>query len=330
MHLLPVALLAFVAAAIGTRLLIPWLASRGAVAQENERTLHTGIVPKGGGLPLLASALGATALLFPLSEIPSALLTGLMLVMAVSWLDDIDPLPARVRFPVHVAAAAILVFTLPHQAMVFQGFLPWWLDRAVAILALTWMTNLFNFMDGINGIAGVETIAIATGYLLVGVASPGGVSLAPLSAALIGATAGFLIWNLRERGKAAIFMGDIGSVPLGYLTGVMMIDLAIRGHWAPAIILPSYFLADATLTLLKRLFGGEKVWQAHKSHFYQRATEALGNRHLPVVWRIAAANATLIACGLWGVSFPFIALAAATITVVALLVLLSIAGHKLR
>ena len=325
LHLLPVALLAFAAAAIGTRAMIPWLASRGALAHENERTLHKGIVPKGGGLPLLMAALGATALLFPLGEIPSALLTGLMLVMAVSWLDDTAPLPARVRFPVHIAAAAILILTLPRQALVFQGLVPLWADRALAILTLTWMMNLFNFMDGINGIAGAETMSIAGGYLLVGAVVPGGVSLAPLSAALLGATAGFLIWNLRERGEAAVFMGDIGSVPLGYLTGAMMIDLAVRGHWVPALILPAYFLADATLTLLKRMARGEKFWQAHKSHFYQRAAEALGNKHLPVVWRISAANATLLACALWGVSFPLPALIAAAITVTLLLILLSVA-----
>ena len=304
--------------------MIPWLAARGALAHENNRTMHTGIVPKGGGLPLLLAALACTALMVSPSAIPSALLTGLCLTAAVSWKDDIDPLPAYVRLPVHLTAAAFLIFTMPEDARVFQGLLPFWLDRLVAVVALGWMMNLFNFMDGINGIAGVEALAIFTGYLLIGAVTSWHLSLAPLAAALLGATAGFLIWNLREKGKALIFMGDVGSVPLGFLTGALMIDLALRGLWAAALILPSYFIADATLTLLMRLARGEKVWEAHKSHFYQRCAQSLGGLHLPVVWRISAANVSLIAAALWSVQFPWIGLGAAALVVALLLVLLSL------
>ncbi len=323
LHLLPLALTAFAVAAVLTRVMIPWLAARGALAHENNRTMHTGIVPKGGGLPLLIAALGTTALLAGPSAVPAPLLSGLCLAAAVSWRDDIEPMPAYIRLPIHLVAAAILVLTLPPGARVFQGILPMWADRLVAIVALAWMMNLFNFMDGINGIAGVEAVAISAGYLLIALTAVWELSIAPLAAALLGATAGFLIWNLREKGKALIFMGDVGSVPLGFLTGAMMIDLAIRGWWAPALILPAYFLTDATLTLLMRLARGEKVWEAHNSHFYQRSAKAFG-RHLPVVWRITAANVSLIAAALWGTQFPWIALGAAAVVVVLLLVLLSL------
>lgn len=315
---------AFALSAVLTRLMIPWLAARGALAHENSRTMHTGIVPKGGGLPLILAALVCTALLISPSAVPSALLAGLCLAAAVSWKDDIAPLPAYVRLPVHLGAAAFLVFTMPEDARVFQGLLPFWFDRLAAVLALGWMMNLFNFMDGINGIAGVEAVSIFAGYLLIGAATSWHLSLAPLAAALLGATAGFLVWNLREKGKALVFMGDVGSVPLGFLTGSLMIDLALRGLWAPALILPSYFLADATLTLLTRLARGEKVWEAHKSHFYQRCAQAMGGLHLPVVWRIAAANVSLIAAALWGTQFPWGGLTAAAVVVVLLLVLLSL------
>jgi UDP-N-acetylmuramyl pentapeptide phosphotransferase/UDP-N-acetylglucosamine-1-phosphate transferase len=324
LHLLPLALAAFIAAAILTRLMIPWLAARGALAHENNRTMHTGIVPKGGGLPLLVSALACTALLAAPSEVPAPLLAGLCLAAAVSWRDDIAPLPARIRLPVHLLAAAFLILTLPVEARVFQGLLPLWADRALAIIALGWMMNLFNFMDGVNGIAGVEAASISAGYLMIGAATAWQISLAPLAAALLGATLGFLVWNLREKGKALVFMGDVGSVPLGFLTGAMMIDLAIRGFWAAALILPAYFLTDATLTLLMRLARGEKVWEAHKTHFYQRCAQALGGLHLPVVWRIAAANVSLIAAALWATQFPWAGLAAAAIVVGLLLVLLSL------
>lgn len=324
MHLLFLALAAFLAATILTRVMIPWLAGRGALAHENERTMHTGVVPKGGGLPLLLCAVAITALMASPSAVPAPLLAGLCLAAAVSWRDDIAPLPARIRLPVHLLAATFLILTLPVEARLFQGLLPLWADRAVAIVALGWMMNLFNFMDGINGIAGVEAASITTGYLLIGAATAWQVSLAPLAAALLGATLGFLLWNLREKGKALVFMGDVGSVPLGYLTGALMIDLAVRGWWAAALILPAYFLTDATLTLLMRLARGEKVWEAHKTHFYQRCAQAFGGLHLPVVWRIGAANVSLIACALWSTQFPWAGIAAGAIVVALLLVLLSL------
>lgn len=325
MLLLIAAVVAFSLAAILTKVMISWLASRGALAHENDRTMHAGVIPKGGGLALLIAALAVTALLFSPGEIPAPLATGLFLVAAVSWRDDVQPLPARVRLPVHFLAAAILVFSLPENARVLQGLLPYWPDRILALIALTWMMNLFNFMDGINGIAGMEAVAIGAGYLLIGAATSWNISLAPLAAAIMGASAGFLVWNLRN--KASVFMGDIGSVPLGYLTGAMMIDLAVHGHWAAALIIPAYFLADATLTLLRRFAGGEKVWEAHKTHFYQRAAQAYG-RHLPVVWRMSAGNMSLLACALWSLAAPWASLTAAAVVVVCLLALFSLARKQ--
>lgn len=324
MHLLVIILVAFAVSAGLTRALIPWLAGRGALAHENDRTMHTGIVPKGGGLPLLIATLTTAVLLGSPAAVPAPLLSGLCLAAAVSWRDDLTPLPAYVRLPVHLLAASILVLPLPSEALVFQGLLPLWADRIITIVGLTWMMNLYNFMDGINGIAGVEALAISGGYLLIGAATAGALSILPLAAALFGATAGFLIWNLRERGKALIFMGDVGSVPLGYLAGAMMIDLAARGWWAAALILPSYFLTDATFTLLRRLFKGERVWEAHRSHFYQRCAQAFGGLHLPVIWRIGAANVSLVAAALWSVQFPWLSLGAATAVVALLLVMMSL------
>jgi len=309
---------AFVLAAAATWAMIPWLAGRGALAHENERTLHTGVIPKGGGVPLLLAMLAALLAFHPLASAPLPLLAGLALATAISWRDDVNPLPASARLPVHLAAAAIFVLSLPPGALVLQGLVPLALDRIIAIVALGWMMNLFNFMDGINGIAGVEALSIACGYILIAAA---GAQLAytPLAAALAGACAGFLVWNLRNR--ALVFLGDVGSVPLGYLSGALMIDLATQGYWLAALILPSYFLADATLTLLRRLIRGEKIWEAHRSHYYQRAAQGLG-AHLPVVWRVAAANVSLIAAALWSTRLPIIAAAAAGITLLALFALL--------
>ena len=313
---LVMALAAFIASIGATKAMIPWLAGRGAVATENERTMHTGVVPKGGGLPLLLSALAAVTALAPATILPWPVIAGAAILALVSWRDDISALPAAVRLLTHLAIACLIAFMLPDEARVFQGLLPFALDRLVTIAALGWMMNLYNFMDGINGIAGAETVAIAAGYLLIGAMTATSLPNIPLASAVLGATVGFLVWNCRD--KALVFLGDAGSVPLGFLMGVLMIDLAVKGQWAAALILPAVFVCDAKITLLKRLLKGEKPWQAHKTHFYQRAAAALRS-HLAVVWRIAIANACLIPAALWSVTAPWPALAAASIIVTLLL-----------
>ncbi|MBV9152819.1 MAG: hypothetical protein JO204_13685, partial [Alphaproteobacteria bacterium] len=180
-----------------------------------------------------------------------------------------------------------------------------------------WFVNLFNFMDGIDGLAGVEAAAIGVGLLLfaaVGSEMDPGLAAAP--AAIAAAALGFLVWNWAP---ARIFLGDVGSVPLGYLLGFLLLDQAARGHWEIALILPLYFLADATITLLRRLLRGERVWEAHRSHFYQRAVQR-GFGHAAVVQRVVVANIVLIGCG-WAAAngWPILGLAAAGITVIVLL-----------
>lgn len=305
--------LSFVLSALATRLAIPLLARFGAVADENERTMHFGRVPQGGGAPLLIAAF---AVALGMGVVNPAVVAATAALAALSLANDRSPVPATLRLLIHLAVAGAYLATLDPTALVFQGLLPFWLDRLAAALALTWMMNLFNFMDGINGIAGAEAVAIAAGYLLIATLTGGTLEHAAIACAIAGASAGFLVWNLRPR--ALVFMGDVGSVPLGFLTGALMLDLAIRGFWAAALIIPSYFLADATLTLLARLQRGEKIWEPHRSHFYQRAAQGAGS-HLAIVARIALANAALIALAAWSIASPWIALFTAAVVVIALL-----------
>ena len=155
--------------------------------------------------------------------------------------------------------------------------------------------------------------------LTVEVGSLDGLMLWPLwQLALIvaAAAAGYLVWNWHP---ARVFMGDAGSIPLGFVLGWLMLDLAMRGHWAAAVILPLYFAADATLTLAKRALRGEKPWKAHREHFYQRAV--LGGATPPaVVWRVGIANAVLVALALASTRYPVASLGAAAVTVAVLLV----------
>ena len=314
-----VAITAFFLSLAGTRLSIPWLAKIGAVAVENGRTMHVGVVPKGGGAPLLVAAALALLVLAGRGTWPPStftLLAGTLILAAISWRDDLGHVPAALRLLAHASVAALVVAELPPDASVSQGLLPWWADRVSAVLALTWMMNLFNFMDGINGIAGAETIAIACGYLATAAVAGMTLGYEPLAAALGGAAAGFLVWNARK--APLVFLGDVGSVALGFLTGILMLDLAVSGEWAAALIIPGYFFTDATLTLGKRLMRGERVWQAHKSHAYQRAAAAKGS-HVAIVGRISIANAMLVGAAMFSVLAPLAAVILAMLIVAALM-----------
>jgi UDP-N-acetylmuramyl pentapeptide phosphotransferase/UDP-N-acetylglucosamine-1-phosphate transferase len=214
---------------------------------------------------------------------------------------------------------AVTMAALPGGAL-FQGWLPPGLDAIATALIWVWFINLYNFMDGIDGIAGSEAAAIGLGLALVagaGAARPPEIALPGI--AIAAAAIGFLVWNWAP---ARIILGDVGSVPLGYLLGFLLRELALRGWWKAALILPLYFLADATLTLLRRLARGERVWQAHREHFYQRAVQR-GLGHAAVVVRVIAADAVLIACA-WSAEniSGFAGLAVAALTVALLLVVL--------
>ena len=313
---------AFVISCLGTRALIGLL-RRGAVLDlPNERSLHVAPTPRGGGIAVIGvSVIAWLALcavgILPPGEIVVAL--GAAGLGLVSWLDDLRGLPPGLRLLAQFVAVAAGIWALPHGAL-FQGWLPLSLDTVAGALVWVWFVNLFNFMDGIDGIAGSEAAAIGIGIVLV---ARGELNLAAPAAAIAAAALGFLVWNWAP---ARIFLGDVGSVPLGYLLGFLLYELALRsragmiGAWQAALILPAYFLADASLTLLRRLLRGERVWQAHREHFYQRAVQR-GLSHDAVVLRMIAADIVLIACALataqgWG----FVALAVAVLTVVALLV----------
>jgi UDP-N-acetylmuramyl pentapeptide phosphotransferase/UDP-N-acetylglucosamine-1-phosphate transferase len=319
------ALAAGVIACLGTYALIPILRRAAVLDRPNERSLHEMPTPRGGGIAVIAGVLvGWLIAAFGEAEAPRllAVIAGAVLLAAVSWLDDRRGLSPAVRFAVQIIAVAFGMLSLGSAGLVFQGWLSGWLDAAAAAVLWVWFVNLFNFMDGIDGIAGSEAAAIGAGLALFaafGVGSDPG--FATLAAAIAVAAIGFLVWNWAP---ARIFLGDVGSVPLGYLLGYLLLLAASRGHWKIALILPLYFLADATITLLRRLLRGERVWRPHREHFYQQAAQR-GLGHADVVRRVIAADLALIGCGWaaengWGVA----ALAAAAAIV--LLLLASLGG----
>jgi UDP-N-acetylmuramyl pentapeptide phosphotransferase/UDP-N-acetylglucosamine-1-phosphate transferase len=287
----------------------------GQLEPPSERGMHKAPVPSGAGAAIVAAAL----VLWPTGQTPAAahgvlLLATLAALAAVSWIDDRRALSPALRLATHAIAVALLLASLDPEQRVLPA-LPLVAERLALGLAWLWFINLFNFMDGIDGLAGAEAIAVAAGYaVVVAVAGPGN-PLELLALIIAAATAGYLFWNWHP---AKVFMGDTGSIALGFLLGWLMIDLAARGLWAAAIILPAYFVADATLTLARRLLRGEKPWQPHRQHAYQRAVLA-GTRPSAVVLRTAVANGALVALALVSIAYPLWALAGAVGVVAGLL-----------
>jgi len=315
-------LLAFVASVVATHVFIRVADRQGVVAEANERSMHKGATVTGGGLALLATAFAVFLALWPVHRVHEFVLPAAALLAVVSFFDDLKPVSRWLRFGAHIAAAIAAVSSVHYAQMIFHGWLPFWLDRAIALFALVWFINLFNFMDGIDGIAGVETVAIAGGYAVVIVAAEMVSPLTGLALALSGAAGGFLFWNWHP---ARVFLGDVGSVPLGFLTGTLMIWLAVQYSLAAALILPLYFVADATITILMRLRRGEKIWEPHRTHFYQRAARAVGS-HAAVVRRVALCNVILVGLAVLALSMPVTAFALALATVGALLFWMEIAS----
>jgi UDP-N-acetylmuramyl pentapeptide phosphotransferase/UDP-N-acetylglucosamine-1-phosphate transferase len=289
----------------------------------NARSSHRIPIIRGGGLGfvavILAGWLGLALSGAP--GLPPTVLAGALAVAAISLLDDVRGVRWSIRLAVQALAVAAALAALPGGPVLADG-LPVVVDRLILGLAWLWFVNLFNFMDGIDGLAGSEAACIGAGLALVlghfFVPGPGA-DLAGLALLVAAAALGFLWWNWHP---ARIFLGDVGSVPLGYLIGWLLLGAAGQGAWVAALILPLYFLADATITLGRRLAGGHMPWHPHRTHFYQQAL-GRGYSHGDVVRRVILANAALMGLALVGeAGYPAYALGGAVAVVAALLAVL--------
>lgn len=260
----------------------------------NARSSHAVPTPRGGGVAIVLCFLLALPLVALLGGISWAIACALLgaggWVAVVGFLDDHGHIAARWRLLAHFAGAV--------WALAWLGGLPpllvfglvlslGWLGHVLAAFYLVWLLNLYNFMDGIDGIASVEAICVCLGGAVL-LALVGTISSALPLMILAASVAGFLIWNFPP---AKIFMGDAGSGFLGIVLGVFSLQ---AGWTEPALfwawlILLGVFIVDATLTLLRRLLRGEKVYEAHRSHAYQYAARRSG-RHLPVTIAVAGLN----------------------------------------
>jgi len=283
---------------VGTLLLIRLLARHGVVDKPNERSSHSRPVPRGGGIAVVGAIVIAVAVFSAMGDaLPWGVLGAVVVLAGVSWLDDVRGLGPLPRLCIQILAAVGVVALAAWEGLVFQGLLPPLLDNAAAIVVLVYFTNIYNFMDGIDGITGVETFAVGLGLALVG-AMTGEVPLLAVAAAA--AAVGFLPFNWQP---ARIFLGDVGSIPLGFLLGWLLLATAAAGHWIAALILAAYYLADASVTLLRRLFRGERPWRAHREHYYQQAVQK-GMSHAAVSGAVLVVDLALVGLAAASVSFP--------------------------
>lgn len=257
---LPPLLAAFLAA-YGALFLLMRLRPPLPLDQPNARSLHAAPVPRIGGLGIVAGVAAALSWTRPVG-LEVALLLALGLA-ALSWLDDWCGLSVRLRLPFHLATAALLLAT-SDLASAQLGW-PAWIGLTLAVV---WMSNLYNFMDGADGLAGGMALFGFATYA-VAAALAGDAELARLAAVIALAALAFLFFNFPP---ARLFLGDVGAVPLGFLAAALGLEGWRRGLWPPALPLLAFspFIVDAGVTLLRRLWRGENPAQAHREHYYQR------------------------------------------------------------
>ena len=242
----------------------------------NDRSSHSTPTPKGGGLAIIISFYIVITYLYVQSQVDTKLFFALLSalpVVIVSFLDDIYTLPAKIRFVIQLLSAVMaVVFLTGIESMNFTLFAleGSWVN-ILAVISIVWLTNLYNFLDGIDGYAGSETIFVGlSAYILFG---------NELALILAIATVGFLVFNWH---KASIFMGDVGSAPLGFIIAIFILNDAGTMNFLPWLMLLSLFWFDATLTLVRRAKLKESLTQAHNKHAYQRLHQA-GYSHAKVV-----------------------------------------------
>ena len=268
--------------------------SRSLIDIPNARSSHSVPTPRGGGVAIvLAFTLALGMLVFAGLMSSSAFLSiagAGALIAVIGFMDDHGHIAARWRLLGHFVASIWLLFWLgglPAVEIFGGAFDLGWFGHLLAAFYLVWLLNLYNFMDGIDGIASVEAICVCLGAcLLYWVSGATDLVWAPFLLAV--SVAGFLFWNFPP---ARIFMGDAGS---GFL-GIVLGGLSLQGAWVSAdflwgwLILLGVFVVDATFTLFRRLLRGDKIYEAHRSHAYQFASRRFGN-HLPVTAAVGAIN----------------------------------------
>jgi UDP-N-acetylmuramyl pentapeptide phosphotransferase/UDP-N-acetylglucosamine-1-phosphate transferase len=247
------------------------LLQRYALARPNARSSHVVPTPQGAGIAVIAATLVVAGICANLTGlgVPALLFAATAFIALVGFADDLRPIPVLPRLLLQAAAVGAIIFLAPADLRIVPSA-PLALERSVLLIAGLWFVNLVNFMDGLDLMTVAESVPITAAMILLGLLGQLPTLPVLMAAALCGAMIGFAPFN---RPVAKVFLGDVGSLPIGLLLGWGLLELAWHHELIAALLLPLYYLTDATLTLLRRVARGEPFWAAHRSHFYQRATD---------------------------------------------------------
>jgi UDP-N-acetylmuramyl pentapeptide phosphotransferase/UDP-N-acetylglucosamine-1-phosphate transferase len=286
--------------------LLPAL-ERHVLAHPNARSSHRRPTPQGGGIAVIAASLAVAAGAItigpgdPTLNMPSlwALFIATAFLAAVGMVDDIRTIEVAPRLLLQAFAIVIVIASLPAELRVAPA-VPWWLERTLLFVACLWFVNLTNFMDGIDWMTVAEFVPMAVGIALIGLLGALPMASVVVALALCGGLIGFAPFN---RPVARIFLGDVGSLPIGLVFAWLLVQVGGHGHVVAALLLPLYYLADAPLTLLRRMKNGEPFWQAHRTHFYQLAV-IRGFSVPEAIARVFTVNIALVALAIGSVVWP--------------------------
>ena len=320
-----VLLFSFVVCLVLTRFLVIFLTEIGVVDNPDERRLHKQTTPTGGGVAVMISfILGFAMIDYILFEWQYSfhILIPVSILAIISLYDDIKELPVAFRLFVHLLSAAYITynFLLPHQ--LFHGELSYWVDFTIAFIALTGFMNIYNFMDGIDGITASESIHLSATILILCVIRHDVILYSELitviASLILMCAIAFLIYNWHP---AHIFIGDVGSITIGMLLGLCLMLIAASGVklFVSVIIASLYYLADGGITILIRIIKKEKIWLPHVNHFFQQAVRRRFS-HRKVTTEIILCNYWLMMLSISALYYPLLSLVLAIGLVVRVLV----------
>ncbi|HJD65079.1 MAG TPA: glycosyltransferase family 4 protein [Rickettsia endosymbiont of Diachasma alloeum] len=319
----------FIATTILTYILTKYFKIIGLVDIPSQRRSHNKITPRGGGLAIVVVVMAA---LSSFEYITSGLLINsakilppLFVIATVSFLDDLKPVPVLIRLITHLICSAFVISLFIPRDFAVNIPIPIYLIFIILIIALSGFVNIYNFMDGIDGMSCIESIHLSSTMLILCLlqfqvlANP--YFIFSINTIILSCSIGFLIFNWQP---AKIFLGDVGSISLGFLLGLCLLLLATTNInlFVACFIASLYYLTDAVLTILIRLVNKEKIWQPHLKHFFQKAVKK-GKSHKRVVSIIAVCNVFLMMLSVLSLYSPIIsvmlALAVIALTVKSLL-----------
>ncbi|MCG7392874.1 glycosyltransferase family 4 protein [Microvirga sp. ACRRW] len=307
-------------------LILKPLLLRYALARPNARSSHKIPTPQGGGIAVVGAALITVLILASVLKSsygglqPFLVLAGASIALAaLGAVDDIRPLPAGMRLLLQAAAVTAVIIT--SGIRILPDWIPPSLEQALLIFGGVWFVNLVNFMDGLDWITVAEMVPVTASVAILSEMTYQPFPVAIVAIALSGALLGFAPFN---KPAARLFLGDVGSLPIGLIVGWLLLQFAGKGALIAALLLPLYYLMDATITLFRRLAKRERVWEAHRSHFYQRATDN-GFSVMSVVTHVFVLNLALAALAAVTLVWP-----SAPVQISALLAGVLLVGFVLR